>query len=218
MRLKFLGHACFELISDDGIKIVFDPYEAGSYDGALSYGPVEGDYDIAVVSHDHADHRDEEVLSGIKNVVESKGDFSFSGIKIKTFPTFHDKSEGSERGNNLISLVDTGRIRLAHLGDLGHDISLAEIPELENVDIMMIPVGGYFTIDAAEAHWIVEEFSPKIVIPMHFKTEKVGFPIESVDKFLELENNVEKTGGSELDINEKIFGDERRIIMLEPAL
>ncbi len=218
MKLNYLGHACFELILEDGRKIIFDPYEAGSYDGALAYGPIKGNYDIAVVSHSHADHRCENLISGIKNVVESEGDFLFDGVEIKTFPTFHDESEGSERGNNLISIVKTGRISVAHLGDLGHTISPEEIPELVNIDIMLIPVGGYFTIDAAAAHKIVEDFNPSIVVPMHFKTEKVAFPIESVEKFLALENKVERTDGSEFNITEAILGGEQKTIVLNPAL
>jgi L-ascorbate metabolism protein UlaG (beta-lactamase superfamily) len=218
MKLNFLGHACFELILDDGRKIIFDPYEAGSYDGAFNYGPIKGNYDIAVISHAHADHRSEKVISRIKNVVDSEGDFSFAGVEIKMFPTFHDDSEGSERGNNLISIVKTGGVSVAHLGDLGHDISPEEIPELGNVDIMMIPVGGHFTIDAAVAHKILDKFNPSVVIPMHYKTEKVEFPIESVDRFLTFENDVERMDGSELDITEDILGGKRKTVVLKSAL
>lgn len=218
MKLDFLGHACFKLTLDNGRKIIFDPYDADSYDEAFSYGPIEGDYDIAVISHSHADHRSENVISGIKDIVDSEGEFFFGDVEIKMVPTFHDEFKGSKRGGNLISIVKSGPISVAHLGDLGHVISPEEIPELESVDVMLIPVGGYFTIDAGTAHKIAGEFNPSIVIPMHFKTEKVMFPIESVDRFLELEDNVERFDGSSLDITDDILGGKRRTIALNPAL
>jgi len=218
MKLGFLGHACFELILNDGKKIVFDPYDADSYDEIFSYGTIKGDYDIAVISHSHADHRSENVISRVKNIFDTEGDFLFDGVEIKMFPTFHDEFKGGKRGSNLISIVKSGQISVAHLGDLGHSISPEEIPELESVDVMLIPVGGYFTIDAGIAHKIAEEFNPSIVIPMHYKTDKVMFPIESVDRFLELEDNVERIDGSSVDINNDILGGKRRTIALKPAL
>lgn len=218
MKLKYLGHACFELALSDGRNIIFDPYESGSYEGALSYGPIEGDYDIAVVSHGHADHRCEEVVSAAGSVVESEGDYEFDGIRIKTFSTFHDETGGSERGENMISIVECEGVRVAHLGDLGHKVRPKDVPGLKGVDIMLIPVGGFFTIDAAVAHEIVEEYHPAVVIPMHYKTDKVDFPIGPVEDFTSLEDNVQQVNGSVIDITDDIYKKERMTYVLEPAL
>jgi len=217
MKLKFLGHAAFELTLDDGRVMIFDPYEAGSFDGAVKYAQIEGDFDMAVVSHDHADHYDSNIISGIENVVESEGSFSFGDIKVDTYPCYHDESEGSDRGENLISIIEAGGRRIAHLGDLGHEVTLEDIPELKWVDVLLIPVGGHFTVDASAAYKIVDEFEPAVTVPMHFKTDKVDFPINPVSDFTRLLDNVVERGSSELELNDQLFSGERKTVVLNPA-
>ena len=218
MKLRYLGHAAFELELTDGRRIVFDPYESGSYDGALACGPIEGAHDIAIVSHDHPDHRFEGVVSQAAAVWDGAGETEIDGVKIISIPTFHDENEGSDRGTNLISIVEADGVRVAHLGDLGHVITKAEAPALEGVDVMIIPVGGYFTIDAATAKGIVEEFSPKIVVPMHYKSDKCGFPIAPVKDFTMLMGEFKEAGGSELDRMAGSLPAGLNVIVLDPAL
>jgi L-ascorbate metabolism protein UlaG (beta-lactamase superfamily) len=218
MKLRYLGHAAFELVSEGGTKVIFDPYESGAYDGALQYGPISGRYDLAVVSHDHADHRDPGVTSRSANVVDGPGTFDFEGIRVISRSTFHDESEGSERGGNLVSVVELDGMRIAHLGDLGHTLGREELAALRAVDVLLLPVGGHFTIDAATAAGLVGEIEPGIVIPMHFKTEKVAFPIAPVDVFTELMENVEVKGGSELTVTKKDVPEATKVVVLEPAL
>jgi len=218
MKLRYLGHAAFELELTDGRKIVFDPYEAGSYDGALAFGPISGPHDIAVISHDHPDHRFEGVVSQAAAVWDRAGETDISGIRITSIPTFHDENEGSERGTNLISIIEADGVRVAHLGDLGHAITKAEAPALEGVDVMIIPVGGYFTIDASVAKAVVEEFSPKIVVPMHYKSDKCGFPIAPVEDFTMLMGEFKEAGGSELDLTADSLPAGLNVIVLDPAL
>lgn len=217
MELKFLGHAAFQLIMDDGRKLIFDPYESGSYDGALKYGPIEGEFDIAVVSHDHADHYDSDIVSGIENVVDSEGSFRFGDIRIDTFSFYHDESEGEERGESLISIVEAEGRRIAHLGDLGHRITADDIPELAGIDLMLIPVGGYFTIDAETANQIMKDFEPAVTVPMHFKTDRVDFPINSVSDFAGLREDLIEKGGSTLELDDELFSGDRKTVVLEPA-
>lgn len=218
MKLKYLGHAAFELELTDGRRIVFDPYEAGSYDGALAFGPISGPHDIAIVSHDHPDHRFEGVVSQAAAVWDRAGEVDIGGVRITSIPTFHDENEGSERGTNLISIVEADGVRVAHLGDLGHAITKADAPALEGVDVMIIPVGGYFTIDAAAAKAVVEEFSPKIVVPMHYKSNKCGFPIAPVEDFTMLMGEFNEAGGSELDLTAGSLSAGLNVIVLDPAL
>ncbi len=218
MKIKYLGHAAFELNLEDGTSVVFDPYESGSYDGALAYGPITGNYDVAVVSHDHPDHRDAGVIERAKSVVDAKGSVELAGIRVSSFPTYHDESGGAERGANLISIVEAEGLRIAHLGDLGHAISAGEIPELERVDVALVPVGGHFTIDASTAASIISEFEPKLVIPMHFKTARVGFPIEPVDVFTGLMENVERAEGSEITVTRENLPPDLKVVVLDPSL
>jgi L-ascorbate metabolism protein UlaG (beta-lactamase superfamily) len=218
MKLRYLGHAAFELELSGGRKIVFDPYESGAYDGALGYGPIKGPYDIAVVSHGHPDHRFEGVTSQAKAVVDGAGEREVGGVRITTIPTYHDETEGSERGTNLISIIEAEGVRIAHLGDLGHPLTRADAPGLEGIDVMLVPVGGHFTIDAEAAKAIVEEFSPRIVVPMHYKTGKCGFPIAPVDSFTMLMGDFEEAGGSELEITAGALPTGSKVIVLDPAL
>ena len=218
MKIKYLGHSAFELTLEDGRRIVTDPYESGSYGGALAYGPITGTYDYAIVSHGHQDHNCTDVTSRVQEVLEEEGEFDLGGIRVKTIPTFHDTSKGSERGGNLISIIETEGIRIAHLGDLGHPLSPADVPELEGVDVLLVPVGGHFTIDAPTAAGLAEAFKPGIVIPMHFKTDKVDFPIRPVDDFIELVDDAERNGGSEIEITKKTLSGTGKVIVLEPAL
>ena len=218
MKLRYLGHSAFELELADGRRIVFDPYESGSYDGALGYGPIAGPHDIAVVSHDHPDHRFEGITSQAAAVVDGAGETDIEGVRITTIPTFHDESEGSERGANLISIIEAEGLRIAHLGDLGHAITKADAPALEGVDVMIVPVGGYFTIDAATAKAIADELSPKIVVPMHYKTGKCGFPIAPVDDFTMLMGEFEDSMGSELELTAGSLPAGQKVIVLDPAL
>lgn len=218
MRIKYLGHAAFALALDDGRSVVFDPYESGSYDGALAYGPITGAYDIAIVSHDHADHCCEDVTARAKHVIRRAGEHEIDGITVTSIPTYHDESGGSERGTNLISIIEAEGIRLAHLGDLGHPLPETVVGVLEGVDVVLVPVGGYFTIDAETALKVIEAIGPKLVIPMHYKTEKVAFPIEPVETFTGLVRSVEHAGASEITVTRETLPAERKVVVLDPAL
>jgi L-ascorbate metabolism protein UlaG (beta-lactamase superfamily) len=218
MNVRYLGHAAFELTSENGTKVVFDPYQSGAYSGALAYGPIKGEYDVAVVSHDHADHCDKGVTSEAKNVVDSPGTFDFAGVRVTAEPTYHDESKGSERGANLVSVVEVDGVRIAHLGDLGHSLSDEELKTVKGVEVLFIPVGGHFTIDAETAARLIAAIGPNIVIPMHFKTDKVDFPISPVERFTSLMDNVEVAGASEITITKADIPDITKVIVLEPAL
>ena len=217
MKIRYLGHASFELVLSDGRRIVFDPYESGAYDGALAYSPITGEFDVAVVSHDHADHRDPSVVSRSQNVVEGEGSYDFDGVKVKSISTYHDESKGAERGKNLVSLVEVDGLKVVHLGDLGHMITDREVGELKGVDILLIPVGGYFTIDAKTAKQVVDALQPRMVIPMHFKTPKVNFPIAGVEDFTALFSDVERTGVSEIEVTADELPSTLKVVVLEPS-
>jgi L-ascorbate metabolism protein UlaG (beta-lactamase superfamily) len=218
MILRYLGHAAFELELKDGRRIVFDPYESGSYNGALGYGPITGDHDIAVVSHEHPDHYHKKIASKAGKVIKAPGMVDLDGLRITSIETFHDDSEGKDRGRNLVSIVEAEGLKIAHLGDLGHRLTSAHVTALKGVDVMLIPVGGFFTIDAAAAKRIVEDFRPRIVVPMHYKTGKCGFPIAPVDEFTMLMGEFEAPGSSELEVEAGSIPDGPRVVVLDPAL
>ncbi len=216
MRIVYIGHSAFSVTTSTGATIVFDPYTAGAYP-KFNFKPITGSFDVAIVSHDHGDHRSPDVLSRSKHVVDTAGTAAFDGVKVTSLASFHDDSKGSQRGKNLISIVEADGLRIAHLGDLGTGVTKKDYPALAGIDVMMIPVGGHFTIDAKTAAAVVREFGPKIVIPMHYKTPKLDFPITPVDEFTKLMTNVEKTGKSELEITKKTLPTATRVVVLEAA-
>ncbi len=214
MKIKWLGHASFLITADDGTKVITDPY--GPYSG-LSYAPIEETADIMVVSHDHGDHAGGKVKGNPKqvNTVGSKriGNIEFHGIA-----TYHDTSRGKERGKNIVFCFTVDGIRICHLGDLGHALSKSEIDEIGKVDVLMIPVGGFFTVDARTATDICEQIKPKVIIPMHYKNDKCAFPIAGVDDFLKGKKNVKRMDSSEVELKAGQLPTTGEIIVLKHAL
>jgi len=218
MKIKFYGHAAFLITSDQGVNIITDPYESGAYGGQLAYGQIKDRADIVLTSHDHADHNDTKSLPGSPEIVKGSGSKTVKGISIKGISTYHDPSKGSERGANTIFTFSIDGMKICHLGDLGHILSEKELAEIGAVDVLLIPVGGYFTIDPIEATRVAEQIKPKILIPMHFKTEKCGFPIAQVEDFLKGKTNTKRPKASEATFIKTTLPQQTEIVVLEHAL
>jgi L-ascorbate metabolism protein UlaG (beta-lactamase superfamily) len=218
MKVKWYGHAAFLITSAEGTKIMIDPYEPGAFGGQLSYGKIKDQADIVLTSHDHADHNYTQDLPGNPQVVKGSGSKTVKGISIDGVSTYHDPSQGSERGTNTIFTIKINNIQLCHLGDLGHLLSDKELAEIGPVDILLIPVGGFFTIDPKEATRVAEQINPKILIPMHFKTEKCGFSIAPVEDFLKGKTNTKRPKASETTFDKATLPKKMEIVVLEHAL
>jgi L-ascorbate metabolism protein UlaG (beta-lactamase superfamily) len=218
MKIKWYGHAAFLITSDQGVKIVLDPYESGAFGGALTYGKIPDQADVALVSHDHADHNDPQSVPGSPEIVKGSGSKTARGISVKGISSYHDPSKGSERGANTIFTFTLDGIRVCHLGDLGHILNDKELAEIGPVDILLIPVGGHFTIDPKEATRVADQLKPKVVIPMHFKTEKVNFPIVPVEDFLKGKMRVKRAGKSEAVFDKASLPTQMEIVVLDYAL
>ncbi len=218
MEIKWYGHASFLITSEQGVKIITDPYEPGAYGGGISYGAIPDEADIVTVSHDHADHNYVTGLPGRPQVIKGAGRHEAKGIVFEGFPTYHDSSKGSERGKNTVFIFSVDGIRVCHLGDLGHILSDKEVDEIGELDVLLIPVGGFYTIGPKEATTVAEQLKPKLTIPMHFKTDKCDFPIEPVDNFLQGKKEVKKVDGSTFSFTKKELGEGMGIVVLKPAL
>ncbi len=218
MKIKYYGHAAFMITTDQGVKIILDPYEAGAFGGALSYGQIKDQPDIVLTSHDHADHNETKSLPGSFQIVKTGGSTTVKGISIKGIPTYHDPSKGSERGANLIFTLSVDGMTVCHLGDLGHPLGAKELSEIGPVDVLLIPVGGFFTIDPKEATRVAEQIKPKVLIPMHFKTEKCGFSIVPVEDFLKGTSNVKRLKASEANYAKASLPKQTEIDVLDHAL
>ena len=189
MLIRWNGHACFTLETEQG-TVVLDPYTPGSVPGLPE---LKLKADAVLCSHGHADHS---YVQG----VELSGKPCHIGIK--TLDCYHDEARGAKRGQNRIHILSAEGMRVAHLGDLGHDLDLEQLEKLRGVDVLMIPVGGFYTIDAEQAHRIVEELRPRIVLPMHYRGEGFGYEVLApVGDFLTLaEGPVERYPGSVLEV------------------
>uniref|UniRef100_A0A7V3PTB0 MBL fold metallo-hydrolase n=1 Tax=candidate division WOR-3 bacterium TaxID=2052148 RepID=A0A7V3PTB0_UNCW3 len=218
MKIKWLGHAAFLITAADGTKIITDPYVPGAYDGAVSYDRITERADAATVSHDHADHNGADLLPGKPPALKGAGPFTIRTVRISGIDTYHDQHQGQERGKNTIFIFEVDGLRLVHCGDLGHLPDEKVIQALGQVDILLVPVGGLFTIDAPTALKLVELLKPKLVIPMHFKTHKLGFQIARVDDFARIAPNVRRIGKPEVEIGAANLPAATETWILEPAL
>ncbi len=215
MIIKWLGHACFLITSEEGLKVVTDPYSVG---GGINYSPIKEVADIVVVSHGHADHNNVSAVRGKPEVVKGSGTKIAKGVQFRGIATYHDTAQGKQRGTNTVFCFTLDDIKLCHLGDLGHLISQGQINEIGAVDILFIPVGGFYTIAAANASRVCDQLKSRVIIPMHFKTPQCTYPIAGVDDFLRGKVNVGKMDSSEIEFKLDELPAVTEIVVLKPAL
>ncbi|MDH7601875.1 MAG: MBL fold metallo-hydrolase [Armatimonadota bacterium] len=218
MKIEFLGHSSFLISTSQGTKIITDPFDPAGYPGQLNYGVYSEPVDVVTVSHDHADHAGVKVLKGSPVVIKGEGKFAAKDAQFLGVGTYHDDARGAKRGKNTVFVISADGLRVAHMGDLGHVLTADQAAEIGNVDVILVPVGGYFTIDAAQADEVASQLDANIVIPMHYKTAKCNFPIAGVDEFLKGKTNVVRTGGSVFEIDRESLPAGRQVVVLEPAL
>lgn len=189
MLITWYGHSCFKIESTEG-SIIFDPYAPGKVPG-LSLPPITAD--AVVCSHGHDDHN---YACGV-TLTGKKPSFTLRQIR-----TYHDGKKGALRGENLITAVDMEGMRVVHMGDIGHLLTPEQVKELGRVDVLFIPVGGYYTIDAQTAAMTVSAIAPRIVIPMHYRGDSFGFDVLSkADDFARLSGNVKRFDSSAIEID-----------------
>ena len=182
MDIKYLGHSSF-LIKTKTAKIVTDPFDPEMV--GLKFPKTEAD--VVTISHNHKDHNQFKNVSGINGVnpliIDMPGEFEKMGVRIFGFQTFHDKTQGAERGENILYKFESEGISVLHCGDLGVIPEESFLETIGEVDILMIPVGGIYTIDAEEAVSLVKKIEPSIVIPMHYGSGKLAHVSEFTKKF-----------------------------------
>lgn len=213
MDITYLGHSSFR-IKGKSTSVVTDPYEPGKI--GFKFPKMEAD--IVTVSHDHWDHNQVDEVGGTPKVVKGPGEYEIKGVSIFGIPTYHDNKQGEERGKNTVYVINIDNINLCHLGDLGHALNQEQIGAIGTVDILLIPVGGVFTIDATQAAEVVAALEPKIIIPMHYKTEELNPEIfeklSGVDEFVK-QIGMEPIRESKYIITYDKLPEDQQLVILE---
>ena len=215
MKVKWLGHASFLITSESGVKIITDPYAVGM---GISYDEIKEAADIVTVSHEHPDHNNAATVGGNPQVVKGAGTQEVKGVKFEGIAAFHDDAGGSQRGPNTIFCFTVDGVRLCHLGDLGHQLSDEQASAIGEVDVLMVPIGGIFTIDPEEATKVCDRLKPRVALPMHCSTAKCAYPIATVDAFIEGKANVKKADGAEVELKKGDLPAATEVVVLAHAL
>ncbi len=209
VKVRWLGHASFLVTAQDGTRWLSDPYEE-----SIGYlmPPVEADF--VTISHHHFDHFSSQTITGTPPVFDQRGECHHHGYHLRAVRTFHDAVGGERWGENLIFVVEMGGIRMAHLGDLGHTLSHYQRAEVGPVDVIMIPVGGSYTLDGARATEVVKQLEPHVVIPMHYRTPELVFPLDPVRSFASRWPGARFHSGSTLEISRAMLIEKNQVHVL----
>ena len=217
MNIIWKGQSCFQITSSQNknhqVSIVIDPFDKET---GLRVPKLQAD--LVLVTHDHHDHNNIKAVTGDPLIIEGPGEYDVKGVTINGIAGFHDNSQGKERGNIAIYTLEAEEIRLCHLADLGQkELSSEQLDKIGEVDILMIPIGGTYTINSEEAIKIMSQIEPRITIPMHYKIPKLSIKLDPVDKFLKALNIKKLEASVKLSVKKKdISTEEAKIILLEP--
>ncbi len=220
MDITWLGHSAFRLKGKQGVMVIdpFDPKKVG-----IAWSKQKAD--IVTVSHQHEDHN---YLDGVGEtdtrkefgvfVIKGPGEYEAGGMFVQGWATFHDQTSGSERGKNTVYLIEVDRIRVLHLGDLGHQLSEKLIEEIGQVDVLLVPVGGVYTIGHEQAAKVVRAISPSYAIPMHYQinetTPALANKLEGLQEFLQ-EFGVSPEPMEKLTVTEGSLPEDTQIVVLK---
>ncbi|GIM30032.1 MBL fold metallo-hydrolase [Clostridium polyendosporum] len=210
MEIEWLGHASFLIKTSIGKRILTDPF-----DGDIGYDPYKSDVDVVTVSHNHFDHSNTGHFLKNTKVIDTIGKYNLNLCAIIGLKSYHDKDKGSKRGDNIIFIIEVDGFRICHLGDLGHILSKEMIEELGQIDLLLIPVGGHYTLDGIEAAKVSRSINPSYIIPMHYKTPALSFLLDGPEKFLTSMQNVNKLNSNCFILNEKT-SSINKVILLSP--
>jgi len=182
MHITWLGQSCFKLqdkIGPEGVTLITDPFGT---DIGLKVPHYEAN--IVTVSHGHNDHNNTGAIRGNPFIINTAGEYEIKGVFIEGVESAHDEKSGAERGENIIYRIEMEDISITHLGDLGHILEAKQLEKLEGTDILIIPVGGKYTINAAKAVEVISQIEPRIIIPMHYKIPGLKSDIDGLEKFI----------------------------------
>ncbi len=214
MEIKYFGHSSFQIKTKQAV-VITDPYQTKNQQLGLKF-PSGLTADIVTVSHDHFDHNAVAQIEGNPYLIKEPGEFEIKEVNIFGVGSYHDEVKGSLKGDNNIFVLEAEGFSVCHLGDLGHVLENDQTSDLDNIDILFIPVGGNFTIDAKKAVEVMEQIEPKIVIPMHYKLPGSTLEISPVEDFLK-ESGFENAERLDKLVvkNREDLGEEMKVVVLQ---
>ena len=217
-KIYWAGQSCFKIevsnSRDHSADIVIDPYDEST---GLKLPNLSAD--IVLVTHDHHDHNNVKGVKGTPFVIQGPGEYEVKEVFINGIPSFHDDKDGKERGQNTIYVIEVEDMRFCHLGDLGQkQLTDEQLEKIDAVDVLMIPVGGEYTIDSSSAQKIISQIEPRIVIPMHYNLPKLKDKLDEVSKFLKTMGKPSIAPQDKLVVKESTMPKEgaMEIVVLQP--
>jgi L-ascorbate metabolism protein UlaG (beta-lactamase superfamily) len=209
MKIEYLGHSCFRITDEKGVSLLTDPYSGVGYEL-----PPRLCADILTVSHGHFDHNATHLVKAEK-VINAVGMYETNGVKVVGIPSYHDEKYGALRGENIVFKWEMDGLTICHFGDLGEPCNASLVEKIGKTDILLIPVGGRYTIDAKGAKQFVDAIAPNIVIPMHYKPADGTIDITDAEEFLGFFDGVLRVGDAPVHITADEVTKGRKIIFME---
>ncbi|WP_294394362.1 MBL fold metallo-hydrolase [uncultured Clostridium sp.] len=212
MQIIWCGHSCFMIKTNEGKRILIDPFNI-----SLGYDTHFPKCDLITISHNHFDHSYVNKINTDTKIINTCGDFKFDFLQLKGIRSFHDNFNGLKRGSNIIFIYKFNNFSLAHLGDLGHIPDKSVLDELNSLDLLMIPVGGNFTLDGISASNLCRLLRPRYVIPMHYKTTLTNIQLNGCKNFITTMNDIIKINSNTIDLSDLDWKtDSIKVLLLKP--
>lgn len=211
MLIQWLGHSCFLLTAQNGTRLLTDPFN-----DKVGYPLPQVPAEVVTTSHQHGDHNYIDAVQGKFDVIDRTGKFTSYGIEIQGFPTYHDPDQGTKRGSNILFRFLIDGLAIVHCGDLGHVLNPEQVKAIGHVDVLLVPVGGYYTIDARDAAEVMHRLHPTVTIPMHYNPGFLNMPIGPVDDFLQEAGGGRRIGAQSIEITLEKLHDQAGVVVLAP--
>lgn len=216
MNITWYGHSCFKIQTKnqrggEEVNLFTDPF-----DKTIGLRPPQGSADIITVSHNHPDHNQTQSFKNNPFVIDTPGEYSLKGVTIRGIESYHDNQKGAEKGRNTIFVIESEEIRICHLGDLGHLLEDKQLDAIGAIDILMIPVGGRYTLNSALAEKVISQLEPKLILPMHYFLPGLKIELDKVEKFCDDLGNETEKNVSKLVLKKKDLENQGgKIILLD---
>lgn len=211
MQLIWYGHSCFLIKTDTGKRILMDPFE-----NSIGYGNNFPKSDLITISHSHFDHSYLNSINEKTKIINKLGFFDMNFITLEGISSYHDKCNGAKRGPNIIYILKINNLIICHLGDLGHIPSNLILEQLKNIDVLLIPIGGHFTLNGFDAAKLCNLLSPKYIIPMHYKTNSTSLYLDDPKTFITSMKNIKKINSNIVDFCNLSFNSKCESLLLTP--